>query len=102
MAAWPSGQTVTSWPRRGISERMNSCSDFSSSANRMRRLLCGDAAKHLLLEGLRRHVRRDAGPTTTWRRVQREPHREGAPPVQTRARCLDLSSVLADDTMADG
>src|SRR5262249_35641393 len=39
-AARPSGQTVTSWPRRGSSERMNSCSDFSSSTNSTRRLLC--------------------------------------------------------------
>ena len=38
-AALPSGQTVTSCPKRGSSVRMNSCSDFSSSANKMRRLL---------------------------------------------------------------
>src|SRR5262249_21257571 len=87
-AARPSGQTVTSCPMRGSSDCMNSCSDFSSSANRMRRLLCGGVAKRFLLDGLSR--------------LQREPDRERTPLVQTRAGRLDLASMLINDAMADG
>src|SRR6266851_4523328 len=86
-AARPSGQTVTSWPKRGSSERMNSCSDFSSSTNRMRRLLCG-VGKRFLLDGLSR--------------LKREADRKGASLIQTRAKGVDLSSVLTDDAVADG
>src|SRR5262245_1978755 len=86
-AALPSAQTVTSWPRRGSSARMNSWSDFSSSANRMRRALCGGAAKRLLLDGLRR--------------LHGHAHREGAPLARAAAGRLYLSSVLAADPVAD-
>src|SRR5260370_36166339 len=87
-AARPSGQTVTSCPRRGSSERMNSCNDFSSSANRMRRVLCGKVAKRFLLDWLSR--------------LERQAHGERAAPLRSRAVRLDLSSVLTDDTVADG
>src|SRR5262249_23928519 len=87
-AALPSGQTVTSCPKRGNSERMNSCNDFSSSANRMRRLLCGGVAKRLLLAGLVRDT-------------QRQAHGKGATLARSRTDGLDLSSVSADNLMAD-
>ena len=48
MADFPSGQTLTSWPRRGGSERMTSCSERSSSANRIRNDWC-DAKTSLLV-----------------------------------------------------
>src|SRR5262245_50675350 len=86
-AALPSGHTVTSCPSRGNSERMNSRSDASSSANRIRRLLCG-MGYHLLLDG--------------FSRLQGHAHREGATLVRSRTDSLDLSSVLTDDAMTDG
>src|SRR6516165_3423554 len=67
---------------------MKSWRDFSSSTNRIRKLLCGGVAKQLLLDRLSR--------------LKRQPHREGATPVQSRAGRLDLSSVLRDDAVADG
>src|SRR5439155_17598777 len=92
-AALPSGQTVTSCPRRGNSERINSCSDFSSSANRMRKLLCG-VAKRFLLD--------DFGRGGHSRYLKRQADRKGASLVQTRAKGVDLSSVLTNDPVADG
>src|SRR5439155_3241199 len=96
-AALPSGQTVTSCPRRGNSERINSCSDFSSSANRMRKLLCGVAKRFLLDDfGARQEC------LAHWGMLKREAGREGASLIQTRAEGVDLSSVLTNDPMADG
>src|SRR5207245_2071016 len=65
----------------------NSCSDFSSSANRMRRLLCG-VGKRFLLDG--------------FSRLKREADRKRASLIQARAKGVDLSSVLTDDAVADG
>src|SRR5207244_12757290 len=79
---------VTSWRRRGSSQRMSSWSDFASSTNKSRRLLCGGAAKGLLLHRLSR--------------LERQAHGESAALVQARTGCLNLSSVLSDDPMADG
>src|SRR2546421_9381233 len=87
-AARPSGQTVTSWPIRGSSVRMNSWSGTSSSTNSTRRLLCGGAAKRLLLR-LGRGGR------------QRQADDEGAALAGAGAGRLDLAAVLADDPVAD-
>src|SRR5260370_1651460 len=95
-AALPSGQTVTSCPKRGSSERINSCSDFSSSANRMRKLLCG-VAKRFLLDDF------GAGQKCLahWGMLTWEANREGASLIQARAEAVDPSSVLTNDPMAD-
>src|SRR5260370_12542908 len=96
-AALPSGQTVTSCPKRGSSERINSCSDFSSSANRMRKLLCGVAKRFLLDDfGARQEC------LAHWGMLKWEADREGASLIQARAEGVDLSSVLTNDSMADG
>src|SRR5947208_5109966 len=96
-AALPSGQTVTSCPKRGSSERINSCNDFSSSANRMRKLLCGVAKRFLLDDfGARQEC------LAHWGKLKREADREGASLIQARAEGVDLSSVLTNDPMADG
>src|SRR5947208_8308542 len=83
----PSGQTVTSWPMRGSSLRMNSCSDCSSSTNNTRRLLCGGCVAKGDLLG-------DGG----W---QRQADDERTAPAGAGAGRLDLAAVLADDALAD-
>src|SRR5262249_33323978 len=85
-AARPSGQTVTSCPSRGSSERMNSCKDFSSSTNSTRRLLCGGVAKRLLLH--------------QFRGLERQTHREGAAAMAAGTGRFDLASMLRDDPVA--
>src|SRR5437763_1203768 len=79
----------TACPIRGSSERMNSCSDCSSSTNRMRRLLCGGgvANGHLL----------DFG----GRRGQRQPDDERTAVPGAGAGRFDFAAVLADDPVAD-
>src|SRR5439155_10417255 len=85
----PSGQTVTSCPMRGSSERMNSCSDCSSSTNRTRRLLCGGCVANGDLLGTG-----DCG-------GQRQADDERAAQPRTGTGRLDLAAVLADDAVAD-
>src|SRR5262249_59581399 len=67
---------------------MNSWSDFSSSANRTRKLLCGSLTNPLLLD--------------RFGRFQRQPNRKRASPVGAGARCLYLALVLIDDAVANG
>src|SRR5262249_21541012 len=115
----PSGQTVTSWPNRGSSERMNSCSDSSSSTNRTRRLLCGGVAKSFLRLfragycGLAHPAgdRQDVGPpqcidlraraVRDLGRLDWNADRKGAPLVRTGAGGVDLAAVLVDDLVAN-
>src|SRR5436190_15084920 len=86
-AARPSGQTVTSWPMRGSSLRMNSWSDCSSSTNNTRKLLCGGCVAKGDLLG-------DGG--WQWQADDERTALAGA-----GAGRLDLAAVLADDALTD-
>src|SRR5262245_37736373 len=113
----PSGQTVTSWPRRGSSERMNSCSDSSSSTKRTRRHLCGGVANSFLrLFGRMPRPaapsdREDVGPAQRLGlrarafldlgRLDRHTNCEGTSLVRTSAGGQDRATMLIDDLMAN-
>src|SRR5215211_702795 len=104
-AVRPSGQTVTSCPRRGSSARISSWSETSSSTNRTRRLLGGVANSVLRLEpGRLPCLAERQGPV---RRVlrqrgsERHPHRERTPLAGSGARRPNLPAVLRHDVVAD-
>src|SRR4051794_3977418 len=101
----PSGQTVTSWPRRGSSERISSWSDTSSSTNRTRRLLGGVANSVLRLGRGRlpcRAERQDPlAVVLPERGGERHPHRERAALPGAGTRHPDLAAVLGDDVVAN-
>src|SRR5687767_13622066 len=101
----PSGQTVTSCPRRGSSARISSWSDTSSSTNRTRRLLGGVANSVLRLGSGRLPCLAERQDTLAvvlrQRGGERHPHRERAALPRARARRPDLAPVLGDDVVAD-
>src|SRR3954452_15900851 len=101
----PSGQTVTSCPRRGSSARISSWRDTSSSTNRTLRLLGGVANSVLRLGRGRlpcRAERQDAVAVVLPQRGgERHPHRERTALPRAAAGHPDLAAVLGDDVVAD-
>src|SRR3954452_19315720 len=101
----PSGQTVTSCPRRGSSERINSWSATSSSTNRTCRLLGGVASSVLRLGRGRlpcRAERQDpVAVVLPERGGERHPPRERTALPRAAAGHPDLAPVLGDDVVAD-
>src|SRR6185295_15916873 len=84
-AVSPSGQTVTSCPIRGSSRLINSCNDFSSSANSSFRRLCGLVAMIALLLLL----------------GQRQAHAKFRATAWPVAVGLDLPVVISDDAIGN-